>query len=135
MGIFGEKMSGKENELDTKIEELKQQKKELMVKEGKAYRCKECKKIEMKAEHFYIEGNEKEGLCYGCWSEKLQEKKRDKLMQIFKEAKIIDIVPIDSPQSDIDEVEKIVLDVNGEHYEVVSCGYREFCIKIQKEES
>lgn len=106
-------MSGKEKELDKEIEELKQQKEELMLKEGKAYRCKECGEIAMKSlpTKYSSFEDEKEGLCYTCWSKKIKARKRDKLIQTFKEARIIDIVPEDNPYSSIAEVKEIILDV------------------------
>ena len=123
-------LENKGEELDNKIEELKQQKKELLLEEGEAYRCNKCGETAIKSKP--ANRNEKEGLCYDCWCEKVQVRKREELMQTFKDAKIIDIVPESNPYSDINDVEKIILEVKGKRYEVVSAGYDEHYIEIRE---
>jgi hypothetical protein len=119
-----------EKEIDKRIADLNQQKKELLREEGKAYRCTGCDEIAMKSG--IANESEREGLCYDCWSKKVQGIKREKLMQTFKDARIIDIVPEDNPYGDISEVEKIILEVDEKHYEVTVGGYEEHYIGIRE---
>ena len=130
LGSEFEEMSEKEKELDKEIEDLKQRKKELMVEEGKACKCNKCGEIVMKNK--CCNEAEKDGLCYTCWSKKVKEDKRNKLIQIFKDARIIDMIPSDNPYSFIESVEKIILEVNGKRYEVIVAGHDEFYIGIQE---
>ena len=120
--------SDNEKEIDKKMAELNQQKKELLLEEGKAYRCTKCGEIAMKSG--FMNKSDKDGLCYECWSKKVQGSRREKLMQTFKDAKIIDIVPEDNPYGDISEVEKIILAVDGKQYDVTVGGYEEHYMKI-----
>jgi hypothetical protein len=134
--MIEDKIKELRNELDKKIEELMRQKEELMLEEGKAYRCKKCSKIAMRSlptQHSSFDEDEKEGLCYDCWSKKVQGRRREKLIQTFKDAKIIDIVPGNNPFGSINEVERIVLKVNEKHYEVVLVGYDECYMEIREE--
>lgn len=114
--------------IDKKIAVLVQEKKELLLEKEEAYRCKECDEIVMNVNSH--DENERESLCYDCWSKKVQGRRREKLMQTFKDAKIIDIVPEDNPYGDISEVEKIILAVDGKRYEVAVGGYEEHYIEI-----
>jgi hypothetical protein len=125
-------MSEKEKELDNKIKELEQLKLKLMLEEGRAYRCRECDVIHLKSKD--SSESEKEGLCFTCWCKKVREEKREKLLQFFKEARIIDIDPRDNPYSDICQVDRIVLEVDGIRYEVVPSGYDPIYIEIRSEE-
>ena len=122
-------MKKEEKRIDEKIEELKQQKEELWLKEGKAYRCKECGGIAMKS---FSNNDEKQGLCFGCWDKKVMKTKRKELMQTFKNAKIVDIEPENNPYSSIYDVEEITLEVNGERYIIKAVGYGERYIEIEK---
>lgn len=98
-----------EGTINKKIEELKQQKKELLVKQGKAYKCTSCGEIDTE---------EHEGLCYKCWSETVKERKRKELMQTFKDAKIIDIEPKDNPYSSSYMIKSVTLEVGKEQYKL-----------------
>ena len=123
-------MTENEKSIDKKIEELKQQKEELWLEEGKAYRCKECEKIVVNSS--FSNSDEKEGLCYDCWSKKVKETKRKELMQTFKHATIVDIEPGSNPYSNINEVETITLKVNEQLYKIKIAGYDEQYIEIEK---
>lgn len=114
--------------IDKKIAVLVQEKKELLLEKEEAYRCKECDEIVMNVNSH--DENERESLCYDCWSKKVQGRRREKLMQTFKDAKIIDIVPEDNPYGYISDVEKIVLEADGKRYTVTVAGYDECYMEI-----
>lgn len=116
--------------IESEIHELKKRKLELLVKEGKAYKCKDCgdivQKLPLRTE------SEKEGLCYTCWSKKVRREKREKLLQMFGEARIVDIKPRANPFSDMFEVDSITLEVDGKRYELTADGYNERYIEISE---
>lgn len=121
-------MKDEVKELDKKIEELKQRKDELMLEQGEAFRCKDCNDVVQKSK--YSKESNSEGLCYTCWEKEVKIRKRNELMQTFKEAKIIDIVPDNNPFADINKVEQIILEAGGKRYEVIASGYDEVYIEI-----
>lgn len=123
-------MGEEEKSIDEKIENLKQQREELWLKEGKAYRCKKCKGIAIESSP--TDNWEKEGLCYDCWSKKVTKTKRKELMQTFKNAMIVDIEPQENPYSSIYDIEEIVLEVAGERYIIKAAEYGERYIEIEK---
>jgi len=116
--------------IDKKIEELQKHKLELLVREGKAFKCRKCGEITAKSiislEH------EKEGLCYTCWSKEVRQQKREKLLKMFNGARIIDVEPRNNPFSDIFNVNKIVIEVNGKRYEIRPDGWDELYIEIEE---
>lgn len=103
--------------LDKEIEKLKQYKDKLLVKQGKAYFCSACgeivKSIDKDSEY------NKQKLCYRCWSKKIQSEKRHRLMAIFKEASIVDVIPESNPYSPLTKIKEIILEVYGDYYKIV----------------
>ena len=117
--------------IEQQIEEKDCQKQELLLKEGRAYRCKQCGEVVLKGKEGF--NSARKGLCFDCWSEEVKEAKRKELIEKFKNAKIVDIKPDDSPYSNPYEVETITVKVNEELYEIgATGGYGEISIEIRK---
>jgi len=122
--------------IDKQIEELQKLKMELLVKEGKAFRCRKCGTITMRKpfkSSFDLE-REKEELCYDCWSKEVKKRRREKLLKMLSKARIVDVEPVNNPFYDISDVTKIVLEVDGKRYEVRPAGWDELYIKINEVE-
>jgi len=117
--------------IESEIQELEKRKLELLVKEGKAYKCKDCGDIVRKLPGLRTE-SEKEGLCHACWSKKVRRERREKLLQMFGEARIVDIKPRANPFSDMFEVDSITLEVDGKRYELTADGWDERYIEISE---
>lgn len=87
--------------LKADIEALEKLRLELLLENGKAYRCRECgviveiDKAVKNSEHY------KEGLCYSCWRKKRLEELRNKWREFFKGVEIIDVDPGGNPYYDI----------------------------------
>lgn len=125
-----------EESINKKIEDLKQQKEELWLKEGKAYMCKQCGNIVMKLTT--VTRDQQKGLCYGCLRKEVKETKRKELMQTFKDAKIVDIEPDSNPLFNPYDVETITLEVitkqyDVERYVIKVSGYDDHYMEIEKD--
>jgi len=118
-------------EIDKKIEGLQKRKMELLVKAGEAFKCKKCGKITMKSP--ISSRYEKEGLCYECWSKEVRQRKQKKLLKMLSQARIVDVEPVNNPFFDISDVNKIVIEVDGERYEIKGVPYGNY-IEIKRVE-
>jgi len=117
-------------DVDRIMEELQKHKMKLLLGEGKAFRCQKCGKIIMKNTYYSYSG--KDGLCFECWGKEVRQERREKLLKLFSQAKIVDIEPRDDPFSNIFEVDKIIIEVDDKYYEIKASRWNELYIEIEK---
>lgn len=78
-------------ELHKQIDRLEEQRKELLVSEGKAFYCNKCKKFVEKCTISTEEENL--GLCYSCHRKKKLLERKKELLDKLKGARVVDIDP------------------------------------------
>jgi len=97
--------------IDKIIEGLQKIKEELLLREGKAYRCKKCGKIVVidnpDAPHV------KEKLCLSCWHDEEDRRKKEKWLEILRDAVIVDVEPDYETDS---HLKRIVVVKDGKKY-------------------
>lgn len=79
----------KKIELERQIEELEKERKDILVKQGKAYLCEKCKKYVEKCT--VSTETEKKGLCPGCLRELTLQERKKTLFDKLKGAKVVDL--------------------------------------------
>jgi len=97
--------------IDKIIEGLQKIKEEMLLRNGKAYRCKKCGKIVVidnpDAPHV------KEKLCLSCWHEEEDKRLKEKWLELLKDAVIVDVEPDYECRS---YLKRIVVVKNGKKY-------------------
>jgi len=79
-------------ETEKEIERIKKEIEEISIKKDEAYRCKNCGKFVWRSDLIPGEHQE-EGLCRDCWEKREREKSRQRLLGLYKDARIVDIEP------------------------------------------
>ena len=121
-----EKINEEISKLVFKLEELKKKREELLVKYGRAYKCKMCGKIVSIKPPITFSEHYREGLCYDCWKKKRLQEIRDAWMKILAGAKIVDIKPYDNPHF-ATSLEHIVVEKDGNKYRIEMECYEDDC--------
>lgn len=76
-------------QLECEKEQLKKQKKQALIDEGKAFKCGGCSKIVVVEDATSAENNR--GLCWSCLRRKKREEKKEEILKKIYSAKIVDI--------------------------------------------
>lgn len=104
-------IESKKRELHEQLDNLEEQRKELLVDKGDAFHCKNCKRFVDKCSVSTEEENL--GLCYSCHRKKKLLERKKELLDKLKGARVIDIHP-----SGFDSLMGLALYSNGILFEL-----------------